>query len=241
MEKIYNKLVRDHIPEKIRSTGQNPVVKVLDDSKYLDALNKKLQEEVSEYLKDNCLEELCDILEVVYAIAKIKGYTHGDIETRRNNKNIENGAFENKLFLEKVTKNLDVSIYPLDKLGKYRFVVIFARYQNKWLYCRAKERDTFETAGGQIEKGETPIEAAKRELFEETGAIKFDIKPAFDYSVRRSAEISNGQVLLAHIHKLGDIPDYEMAEIKLFDTIPNKMRFSDILPVLFYEVKKIVL
>jgi len=122
-------------------------------------------------------------------------------------------------------------------------VVIFARYQDKWLYCRAKERDTFETAGGRIERGETPLEAAKRELYEETGAVKFDIIPAFDYSVHTPENFSNGQVFLAHIHELGEIPEDtndKMVEVKLFDTIPDKMRFPQILPVLFEKIKVMV-
>jgi 8-oxo-dGTP diphosphatase len=122
-------------------------------------------------------------------------------------------------------------------LKAYKYVVIFARYQDKWLYCRAKERDTFETAGGHIETRETPLEAAKRELYEETGAMRFDITPAFDYSVRRPNVYANGQVFLAHIHELGDIPDFEMAEVKLFDTIPEKMRFPKILPILFEKMQ----
>jgi len=125
----------------------------------------------------------------------------------------------------------------LNTLKPYRFVVIFARYQDKWLYCRAKERDTFETAGGRIEPGETPLEAAKRELFEETGAIEYDITPVFDYSVNVSAAYSNGQVFFAQIHELGNIPDYEMAEVKLYDAIPDKMRFPKILPVLYHKVQ----
>ena len=88
-------------------------------------------------------------------------------------------------------------------LKAYKFVVIYTRYKNKWLYRRAKERDNFETPGGRIESGETPLEAAKREL-----------------------------------HELGDIPpDYEMAEVKLFDTIPDKMRFPQILPVLYNKIQ----
>jgi len=130
-----------------------------------------------------------------------------------------------------------VRIANLGALKAYRFVVIFARYQDKWLYCRAKERDTFETAGGHIEQGETPLEAAKRELYEETGAVKYNISPAFDYSVHIPTGYSNGQVFIAHINELGDIPDYEMAEVKAFDTIPDKMRFPGILPVLFEKVK----
>jgi len=131
------------------------------------------------------------------------------------------------------TNDWDVHVYPLGDLSDYRYTVIFARYRNKWLYCRAKDRDTFETAGGRVEKGETTLEAAKREFYEETGAIMFDIKPMFDYAVHRENGFANGQVFLAEVHELGDMPCFEMAEVKLFDTIPDKMRFSQILPVLF--------
>ena len=125
----------------------------------------------------------------------------------------------------------------LGALKAYKFVVVFARYQNKWLYCRAKERDCFETAGGHVEDGETPLEAAKRELYEETGAVKFDIEPAFDYSARFPNFYNAGQVYFAQIHELGDIPDYEMAEVRLFDTIPGKMRFPKILPILYERMQ----
>ena len=137
-------------------------------------------------------------------------------------------------------KDNDGRIYLLDELGGYRYVVIFARYGDKWLYCRAKNRDTYETAGGRIERGETPLEAAKRELYEETGAIRFDTKPAFDYSVHTPDNFSNGQVFLAYIHELGEIPEDtndKMVEVKLFDSIPEKMRFPKILPVLFEKIK----
>jgi len=131
-----------------------------------------------------------------------------------------------------------VNTASLGELKTYRFVEIFSRYKGQWLYCRAKEREGFETAGGHIEVGETPLEAAKRELYEETGAVKFDITPVFDYSVHTPTEYSNGQVFLAQIHKLNEIPNYEMEEVKLFNTIPDKMRFPQILPVLFERVQK---
>ena len=136
----------------------------------------------------------------------------------------------------KMEKGWDTRVYPVNELDNYRYVVVFSRYKNKWLYCRAKDRDTFETAGGHIEKGETPLEAAKRELFEETGALKFSINPVFDYSVHTPDEFSNGQLFLAQIFELGSLPDFEMAEVKLFDTIPGKMRFPFILPVLFEKI-----
>jgi len=130
-------------------------------------------------------------------------------------------------------------ITELGKLKAYKFTVVFSRYQDKWLYCRAKIRDTFETAGGHIEENETPLEAAKRELYEETGAVKFNITPVFDYSIHYPNIYTTGQVFLADIHELGEMPNFEMAEVKLFETIPDKMRFPKILPVLFEKIQTI--
>ena len=64
--------------------------------------------------------------------------------------------------------------------------------------------------------------------------------PAFDYSAHFPNFYNTGQVFFAQIHELGDMPDYEMAEVKLFDTIPDKMRFPWILPVLFEKVKELL-
>ncbi len=131
---------------------------------------------------------------------------------------------------------------PLGELKAYRFVVIFARYRDKWLYCRHKKRDTYETPGGHIEESDgSPLEAAKRELCEESGAVEFDIVPAFDYNVYTTTGYAIGQVFLAHIHELGELPvDFEMAEVRLFDTVPDKMRFPQILPVLYEKVREMI-
>ncbi|MDR0272182.1 MAG: histidine phosphatase family protein [Clostridiales bacterium] len=131
----------------------------------------------------------------------------------------------------------EIRTFPLGELKAYKYNVIFARYQNKWLYCRHKNRDSFETAGGKVKTGETLIDSARRELFEETGAKKFDIEPAFDYSVHLPNIYANGQVFLAHIHELGEMPDFEMCETALFDSIPDKMYRPQILPVLFHRLQ----
>lgn len=129
---------------------------------------------------------------------------------------------------------IDLLTFPPGALKGYRFVVIFAMYNGKLLYCRHKERDCFETAGGHIEHGEAPLDAAKRELWEETGALEYTIEPMFDYYVRKPLEFSNGQAFFANINKLGEPPaEFEMAETMSFDTIPDKMRFPEILPSLY--------
>ena len=71
-------------------------------------------------------------------------------------------------------------VYDLNHFSNYKFVVIIAEYQGSWLLCKHKKRTTWETAGGHIEPGETPLEAAKRELYEETGAILYRIEFCFN-------------------------------------------------------------
>lgn len=135
----------------------------------------------------------------------------------------------------------DVKTCEVNSLKNYRFVVIFARYKGQWLYSRYRDRDTYETAGGHIEAGETTVESASRELYEETGALDFEICPAFDYYVNTGSEYSNGQVFAAEVHELGDIPpDSEMCEVMVFDTIPDKMTYPYILPVLYEKMKEFV-
>ena len=100
--KVYNKLVRDCIPEIIEADGKKCVTHILSDEEYLSALDKKLNEEITEYQADKNIEELADILEVLQAICIAKGYSLKDLETVRLKKAKERGRFENKIFLEYV-------------------------------------------------------------------------------------------------------------------------------------------
>ena len=122
--------------------------------------------------------------------------------------------------------------YDLNTRESYKYVVILSTYQGKIMLSRHKKRDTWETQGGHIEQGETPLEAAKRELYEESGAVEFDIAPAFDYWAEDDKGNSNGMVFTATIHKLDPMPNSEMKETALFDALPDNLTYSYITPVL---------
>ena len=94
--------------------------------------------------------------------------------------------------------------YPVGTLPAYKYVVVLSEYQGKILLSRHKKRTTWETQGGKIEPGETPLMAAKRELYEESGAVDFEIEPLCDYWAGevQTKEEGNGRVFLAKVKKL---------------------------------------
>lgn len=98
----YNKLVRDRIPEIIEASGKNCVAEILSDEDYLCMIDAKLDEELAEYHKDQNIEELADLIEVIYAATKARGYTLEQLETVRAEKAAKRGIFQKKLFLKKV-------------------------------------------------------------------------------------------------------------------------------------------
>ncbi len=101
-EIIYNKLVRDKIPEIIEKSGKQCEVEILSDEKYLEMIDKKLDEELMEYHKDKNIEELADLLEVIYAATKAHGYSIEDLEKVRAEKAENRGGFDKKILLKKV-------------------------------------------------------------------------------------------------------------------------------------------
>ena len=98
--KIFNKLVRDKIPEIIRENGENATIRILDNQEYERELNRKLQEEVNEYLADGNIEELADVEEVLRALISLKGVSYEEFNNLREAKCEKRGAFEDRVFLE---------------------------------------------------------------------------------------------------------------------------------------------
>ena len=97
---IYNKLVRDKIPEIISASGKTANCRILNKDEYLKALDRKLDEECAEYQSDKTVEELADILEVIFAIAWARGYSADELERVRTEKLNKRGGFKNRIFLE---------------------------------------------------------------------------------------------------------------------------------------------
>ena len=96
---IYNKAIRDKIPEIIKESGKNCNVKKLDNSEFLIRLEKKLVEELEEYQENKNVEELADILEVIYRISELKGVVSDELDKIRQKKAEQRGKFDDNLFL----------------------------------------------------------------------------------------------------------------------------------------------
>ena len=101
----YNKLVRDRIPEIIEASGKTCVTEVLSDEEYLKMIDAKLDEELAEYHKDQNIEELADLLEVIRATASARGYSIEELEKVRAEKAAKRGGFENKILLKEVIED----------------------------------------------------------------------------------------------------------------------------------------
>lgn len=101
----YNKLIRDKIPEIITSSGKQCIVETINETEYIEALDAKLNEELAEYQADNSLEELADLLEVMYAVIKARGYSIEELENIRKEKAEKRGGFEKRLRLKGVIES----------------------------------------------------------------------------------------------------------------------------------------
>ena len=102
--KKYNKLVRDKIPEIIENEGKTCTISILSEADYIKMLDAKLDEELAEYHRDGSIEELADLMEVIYSVAKAKGCSENELEKIRNEKDSKRGSFDKKILLIEVSE-----------------------------------------------------------------------------------------------------------------------------------------
>lgn len=133
---------------------------------------------------------------------------------------------------------LEVKFYDAVDDVLLKFAVIISQSKGKWVICKHKERDTFEVPGGHREDGESILETAKRELQEETGAVKFDIKPICVYSVTEKNSVNDageetfGLLCFAEITEFVGELHSEMEKVLLMDELPENWTYPLIQPKL---------
>ena len=106
MKYIYNNLVRDKIPENINSMeGRKATWRIMDDDEYIKELNKKLLEEAHEFIEENAIEELADVMEVIQSIMRIKNISYEELKNVQQMKREKKGGFSNKIYLVEVEQD----------------------------------------------------------------------------------------------------------------------------------------
>ena len=138
-------------------------------------------------------------------------------------------------------KHLQINFYENVEDELLKFAVIISKYKGKWVFCKHKERDTFEIPGGRREPDEPIFKTAERELREETGALEFNIIPVCVYSVtgktrvNQTGEESYGMLYFADIQSLEKELHSEMESISFFDELPTEWTYPQIQPLLIQE------
>ncbi len=136
---------------------------------------------------------------------------------------------------------MQVNFYEKVDDSLLKFAVIISKHNGKWVFCKHKDRNTYEVPGGHREENEMILETAKRELQEETGALKFSISPICVYSVigknrvNQTGEETYGMLFLADIQTFENELHSEMESICFLDELPSEWTYPQIQPLLIEE------
>ena len=133
---------------------------------------------------------------------------------------------------------LKVNFYDSVEDSKLKFAVIISKTDGKWVFCKHKQRDTYEVPGGHREEGEDILTTAKRELNEETGAVDFDIKPVSVYSVDNGENETFGMLYFAEIRNFEEFHS-EIEKIIITDSLPENWTYPLIQPVLMKHAEEL--
>ena len=131
---------------------------------------------------------------------------------------------------------IQVTFHPFDQIPDQalKFAVISARYRDQWVFCRHKQRTTWEIPGGHREPGEVISETARRELWEETGATEAALRPLAVYGVTSDGITTYGMLFFAEIGAMEPLPEaFEIRELLFSDSLPRALTYPAIQPMLF--------
>jgi 8-oxo-dGTP diphosphatase len=125
---------------------------------------------------------------------------------------------------------LEIKVYDDAEDAMFLFAVIIARHKGKWVFCKHKDRDTLEVPGGHWEPGEEISDTARRELYEETGAVDYTLSPVCTYSVTDKGVETFGKLFYAEIKRFEEELHSEIEKIFILDELPSNWTYPLIQP-----------